>query len=148
MDKEQIHDEVSLSLRNEMESVWDINRRYWYPLNECKRSDLIAFNADYIEDDKSKHEFILTVLKEHGIEQIYEFLETGETYRIQISDLHPFYGYYGAIGGEGFWCSDKMDWIIYASHEGTITFGGEWLVSKLKSVWIDWRNHVDWDSKN
>jgi hypothetical protein len=26
--------------------------------------------------------------------------------------------------GGGFWVSDDLDWIMYASHEGTITVGG------------------------
>jgi hypothetical protein len=88
-------------------------------------------------------------LRAYGVDKLYEFLESGHAYKIQISEIHPFYGYYNAsTGGEGFWCSERMDWIIYASHEGTITFGGEWLVEGLKSLWSDWKNHIDWDTKN
>lgn len=35
-----------------------------------------------------------------------------------------------------------MDWIIYESHEGSITFGGEWLVKELKSIWTDWKDNM------
>lgn len=150
MEKEKIPDEVSIELREKMENTWDINlRHYWYPLSKCKRCDLIAFDADYIEDDSSKLNCIIMLLKEHGVSQLYEFLESGHAYKIQISELRPFYAYYNAsTGGEGFWCSEEMDWIIYASHEGTITFGGEWLVEGLKSLWSDWKNHIEWDTKN
>ncbi|NQX66669.1 hypothetical protein HQN90_11075 [Paenibacillus alba] len=150
MEKEQIPDNVSIELRKKMENTWDTNLlHYWYPLSKCKRSDIIAFDADYIEDNRSKLDCIIMLLKEHGVDEIYEFFESGYDYKVQISELHPFYGYFNAsTGGEGFWCSEKMDWIIYASHERTITIGGEWLIKELKLLWGDWKNHITWDTKN
>ncbi|WP_276576012.1 hypothetical protein [Oceanirhabdus seepicola] len=41
-----------------------------------------------------------------------------------------------------------MDWIIYVSHEVITTFGGEWLVKNLKSIWNDWKTNIKWDFKN
>ncbi|WP_189014498.1 hypothetical protein [Paenibacillus marchantiophytorum] len=148
MQKESIPDEVCMELKKKMEQTWDISKSYWYPLFECKRPDLIAFNSQYIESEE-KLEVIISLLKNHGVEQVLEFLETDHSYKIEVSNLYPYYCYNGEfIGGEGFWCSDKMDWIIYASHEGTITFGGDWLVKSLKSLWSDWKQNIDWDTKN
>ncbi|MBP1995313.1 hypothetical protein [Paenibacillus eucommiae] len=148
MEKEQVSAEVAIDLRKKMEQIWEINKSYWYPLNECDRHDVIAFNSEFIENKEKVNE-IITLLEEHGVEQVLEFLETGQTCRINVANLHPFYCYNDDLtGGEGFWFSDKMDWIIYASHEGTITFGGKWLVEVLKSKWSDWNNHIDWDTKN
>jgi len=146
--KREIPVEVSADVRTRMKSVWDINKYYWYPLSECKRDDLIAFNSEYIDSDEKLNE-IIKLFKEHGENQVFEFLETGQTYEIEISNLYPYYCYNkDSTGGEGFWTSDKMDWIIYASHEGTITFGGEWLVKEIKSKWSDWKSNIDWDTKN
>lgn len=148
MEKEQISEEVSIRLRSELENIWDIGKHYWYPLSECTRHDLIAFNCVYIENEE-KLNTIITLLKAHGEKQVFEFLETGQTYKLDVSNLYPYYCYNdNLIGGEGFWTSDNMDWIIYASHEGTITFGGDWLIRELKSLWSEWENHIDWDTKN
>ncbi|PUA36422.1 hypothetical protein C8Z91_23735 [Paenibacillus elgii] len=148
MQKEKIPDEVSANLRKNMEQIWDISKPYWYPLFDCKRDDLIAFDSEYIENEE-KLKAIITLLKQHGEEQVIEFLESGHTFYMRVSNLYPYYCYNGDFtGGEGFWTSQKMDWIIYASHEGTITFGGEWLVKGLKLLWSDWENNTAWDTKN
>ncbi|MCG7408345.1 hypothetical protein MH117_13010 [Paenibacillus sp. ACRRX] len=148
MQKVIIPEEVSRNLRKDMERVWDIGQPYWYPLFDCSREDLIAFDSEYIESEEKLND-IIAMLTHHGVEQVIEFLETGETFNIQVSNLYPYYCYNGDLsGGEGFWTSQSMDWIIYASHEGTITFGGEWLVNKIKSLWTDWRSSIEWDTKN
>jgi hypothetical protein len=41
-----------------------------------------------------------------------------------------------------------MDWIIYFTHEETVTIGGEWLVETVKTKWKDWKNYINWDTKN
>lgn len=61
---------------------------------------------------------------------------------MKLANMYPYYS------KEGFWTSGNMDWIIYASHDGTITFGGEWLINELKSSWGDWKSHIAWDTKN
>ncbi|WP_127530105.1 hypothetical protein [Paenibacillus kobensis] len=148
MQKIIMPEEVSKSLRINMERMWDIRQPYWYPLFDCSREDLIAFNSEYIENEERLND-IKTLLKHHGIMQVIEFLETGETFNIQVSNLYPYYCYNDDFsGGEGFWTSQSMDWIIYASHEGTTTIGGEWLVNKIKSLWTDWRTSIKWDTKN
>lgn len=148
MPKVIIPEEVSSHLRKDMERVWDIRRPHWYPLFDCSREDLISFDSEYIESGEKLNN-IITLLTHHEVEQVIEFLETGETFNIQVSNLYPYYGYNGDLPGrEGFWTSHKMDWIIYASHEGTIAFGGEWLVKGLKLLWSDWGNHTAWDTKN
>lgn len=71
-----------------MERIWDIRKPYWYPLFDCSREDLIAFNSEYIESEEKLND-IITLLKQHGVEQVTEFLETGQTYNIQVSNLYP-----------------------------------------------------------
>ncbi len=49
--------------------------------------------------------------------------------------------------GEAYWFDDSLNWVVYKSHEGTITFGGEWLINHVKDIWEDWSNYTKWDSK-
>ncbi len=44
-------------------------------------------------------------------------------------------------GEETFWLDHKLDWVVYASHENSITVGG-WLLAELQSSWTDWRDRV------
>jgi hypothetical protein len=44
---------------------------------------------------------------------------------------------------ETFYCNDNVDWLIYFSHEKTITIGGKTLLDKLKADWHDWDKYKD-----
>lgn len=83
-----------------MERVWDIRQPYWYPLFDCSREDLISFDSEYIESGEKLND-IITLLTHHEVEQVIEFLETGETFNIQVSNLYPYYGYNGDLPGRG-----------------------------------------------
>jgi len=38
-------------------------------------------------------------------------------------------------GAEGFWTTGDSSWMVYVSHENSITFGGRWLIEHMqKSV--------------
>ena len=45
-------------------------------------------------------------------------------------------------GTEGYWTSESMDWLIYASHESSLTVAGEWLVAAIKARWPRWKEHL------
>lgn len=120
-------------------SIWDIEKHYWYPLYDCKRSDVIAFNADYIEDIESKVLDIQNFLLSQNKDRIFEMQEDRTIQMIETTSLDPSYdGHYG----ERFWFNEDMNWVIYASHEGSITFGGQELISALKDKWQDWAANV------
>lgn len=136
-------DEITSQLWNRVQIIWDVGDHYWYPLTDCRRNDVISFDVGYIDDeDHTKIKYLKQVLQVHGSHKVYEFLEDGGRYITTVEDMFPFYA------PEGFWCDDRMDWIIYASHEGTFTIGGAWLLKRLKSAWTDWRRYTKWDSKN
>jgi len=56
-----------------------------------------------------------------------------------VSLFQPYYN-----GAEGYWSSDGLDWIIYASHESSVTVGG-WLLEEVKQAWSDWNSRI-WTS--
>jgi hypothetical protein len=38
-----------------------------------------------------------------------------------------------------------MDWLVYASHESTITVSGAALLERLRTCWPEWAAHqVNW----
>ena len=134
----QASNQKAKGLEKKLKSTWDINKHYWYPLYDCKREDVIAFNADYIEDMEDKVSDIVNSLLGHN-NQIFEMHEDRTLWIIETTSLDPSYdGRYG----ERFWFNEDLDWIIYASHEGSITFGGRELISSLKGKWVDWNSNL------
>ena len=55
---------------------------------------------------------------------------------MELADFSPYYN-----GAEGYWCSQDMDWIVYASHESSITIGG-WLLDEVERVWPNWKERI------
>ena len=76
------------------------------------------------------------MLEARRIERVWALREYGPEYMEDLALFEPYYN-----GAEGFWSSGDLDWIIYASHERSVTVGG-WLLGKLKAIWPSWQDHV------
>lgn len=126
---------------------WGIGKHYWYPLTKCNREDLISFDSRHVIKPQKLQE-IKSILMQFGVTEIYEFRENGLAYKINNSLDYDFWDsddYFW--NNEGFWFDDNMNFIIYLSHEETITFGGDIFVKEIKSHWQGWKEHLKWDTK-
>ena len=123
-----------------MREAWRVPEGYWYPLADLARRDLLALEAPSFHEALVTGKQLHATLAGQGVEHVYELLEGGRAYTMKLTDLYPRYG-----GDEGFWCSDAMDWIVYASHESSIAVGGSWLVPAVKAAWPEWKQYV-WTS--
>jgi hypothetical protein len=81
-------------------------------------------------------------LKARGIErivQLHEFdLKDEPDYEVELSIFEPAYG----GGGEQYSTSEPADWLVYASHESSVTICGDWLARIFAEKWPDWNNHT------
>lgn len=103
-----------------IEGKWGANRSYWYPLNEKTHPSLIALGISDL-DQVVVQKRIQSFLKTRNVDRVIELREFGtENYLIDTIATEFIYR-----GEEGYWISDANDWIIYCSHESTITLGGE-----------------------
>jgi hypothetical protein len=41
-----------------------------------------------------------------------------------------------------YWSSRELDWLIYLSHEESLTFAGRWLVEAIKEALPNWRERL------
>ncbi|GEM_PF-2093539 len=73
---------------------------------------------------------IRSILERHGVSRLWELRETRFGYEIDLPDAKFRY-----TGDEGFWTSDGMQWMIYSSHESSITFGGVSLANEVTARW-------------
>jgi hypothetical protein len=130
----------------ESERLWDLLRsrwgvgddHYWFPLRKGDPPpDVVAFHEDLFSKWQGG-ELLRQALTERGIErafQLSEFFPSDPDYEIEISILEPTY----ARGGEQYFTSETADWLVYASHESSITLAGDLLVEHFTTRWPDWK---------
>ena len=64
-----------------------------------------------------------------GVTRLLELREWGESAELDLEIASFLYN-----GAEGFWTTPDVAWMVYASHESSITFGGEWLIAAMRAV--------------
>jgi hypothetical protein len=78
-------------------------------------------------DDPGAYDCLRYLLADHGVTRLLELREWGDGCEMDAADASFTYN-----GAEGFWTPADMGWMVYASHESSITFGGEWLVAGMR----------------
>jgi hypothetical protein len=124
--------EESKSLWSRLKARWQIPAGYWYPLAHCSLSEVVAFKAGAFAVAVPQEQ-VQEILSSRGIDRIWELREYGPEYVEDSSQFDPSYN-----GAEGYWSSGDLDWIVYASHEGSITVGG-WLLQLVQELWPSWQ---------
>jgi len=154
-----LREEETKQLRNQLKLSWGIEHDSWFPLREGPiPANVMTFHTDYFKKMEG-----LRVLREalalRGIERIFQLhefnLKDEPDYEIEVSLFEPAYG----GGGEQYSTTALADWVVYASHESSITICGQWLVRFLAERWPEWSQHTylgpystadlrgTWDSK-
>jgi hypothetical protein len=119
-------------------SEWDIRTQYWYPLEPTSRADVVAFNASAFHAAVGA-EGVRAALGAHGVSRVIETHELAELPTREIDVAHADFVYEFA---EGYWCDGQHDWIVYVSHEDSLTIGGRWLIDAITQQWPEWDRHV------
>ncbi len=128
-----IHEEESKRLQNQLKLLWGIEGGDWFPLQESPPPpNVMAFHGDYFERMEGK-KLLREALKNRGISRIFQLheFEHEPDYEIELSIFEPSYG----SGGQQYSASEPADWVVYASHESSITLCGDWLTEILKEKW-------------
>jgi len=131
-----LSEDESKALRSQLQSHWRVDSgRNWFPLTEQRvPTDVIAFRADEFDDNVP---LLKEILISHGIDRLFELREGEFVCEVTTNEFDPYYN-----GAEGFWTSSDMDWLIYASHESSITLAGDWLVAAIVEKWPNWQQHL------
>lgn len=124
-----------------LEERWGIDEAfYWYPIapDFPEPPHALVVSANALDD--AILGLLIGVLEGMGVETVVELTES-EMYpdrAVPLEELVPYY----AAEGEGFWTDWSFDWVIYASHEGSITIAGARLVKGLKAAWPSWEESL------
>jgi hypothetical protein len=130
-------EEESKKLWNRLKQTWDIGDGCWFPLRDNPvPNHLLTLHVDYFARMKGA-ELLHDALSNRGVSRVFqlnEFKSIDPEYEMELSILEPRY----ASGGEQYCTSESFDWVVYASHESSITIGGDWLTEIIKERWPDW----------
>lgn len=116
-------------------SPWE---HYWHPLwyDEPLPADVLAFQEAWFYAEVGRNT-LRTLLFERGIKRIWQIGEHGVGPEYDIDTrLCDFWGV------ETYWASPDLSWLIYVSHESSITFAGDWLISAIKQHWPNWEQRI------
>ncbi|GAA2568199.1 hypothetical protein GCM10010435_47530 [Winogradskya consettensis] len=122
--------------RAELQNRWGVRGGLWHPLMESPVPQdvlVLAEHAMWADDGVAA---VRRALRDRGRGRVVEVREYGADYLLDAEIFAPRY-----TGAEGLWTDADQDWIAYASHEGTVAFGGV-LAAGLVTAWPgigEWR---------
>jgi hypothetical protein len=132
------HEQANIWQR--VQDRWGITpKMHWYPLSNGPRpSHVIALEEDWFAYHIPP-DVLREILRQHGIERLWE-LRMGPVPSQYRMDVARFVATPDPL--EQCWTSGRLDWLIYTSHEHSITLGGQWLVQEVKRRWPTWYEHI------
>jgi len=122
---------------------WDIapGDVWWFPLAPTSRTGVLALQAEAFAAALGAG-WMRDALAAHGVERVLYFREFADLPVLEQPLAQATFRYDRA---EGYWCdarAERRDWLVYASHEDSLTLGGSWLVEALQAAWPAWREHL------
>lgn len=123
-------------------STVGINSRYWYPLYSLTDPvPAAAFNLDKLYDD-NRIDLIEKIVISFGINDVVSFQMQMNEQGLMLNSknmLSLLYesdkdGYNFPWNAETYYFDNSRMWLIYVSHEGTITFAGEGIAKNAREI--------------
>jgi hypothetical protein len=137
-------------VRAQLAARWGIAPRehYCYPLIGRPPSEMLALQSEYCYLEVPPAA-LQEMLYRHGVTKVWVVTEFGpsaqepdkelDTDRFDLAEVM-------GSGVESYAASKEDDWLIYVSHEHSITFAGAWLGAAVPEFWPAWsrRTYVDY----
>jgi hypothetical protein len=124
-------------------AAWDIRPGFYYPLDDASsRRDLLALETSLFRTAGGVDK-VRSALDVRGVRGCFEFGEFDiPTKRVSVRDWSV-----ASDGREHFWTAEPFDWLLYLSHEESLTLGGSWLIEVFKRSEPAWRDLL-WKSSD
>lgn len=122
-----------------LEEHWDVNLPgCWHPLLGGQMPpDVIAFQDAWFYEEVGAEQ-LQSILLGRGITRVWEITEIGLEPEYELDTRLCDFTY----PPEKYWSSRELDWLVYVSHESSITFAGDWLINRIKEVWPNWQDRI------
>ncbi|HEU5377623.1 MAG TPA: hypothetical protein VFV38_19540 [Ktedonobacteraceae bacterium] len=116
---------------------------HWYPLSDGPRRIPLPPHVIALQEDwfayRIAPETLREILRRHNVTRVW-MLSQGPVPEQYEMDVAWMVAEPGPL--EHCWTSESMDWLIYTSHEHSITLGGQWLLQEVKQHWPQWEEHL------
>lgn len=132
--RRRLKDDEREKIRQVLIDKWKVDG-YWVPLIEASPElTTIFLDKDNLTETDEKQ--IADFIKEKAEGRLYEITEEQLDYEIDQNefDIDCY---------ETFYCDKTFKWLIYGSHEGTITFGGQELLDFIQQLFADRRDLIN-----
>ena len=131
--RRRLRDEERNKIRQKLEDKWGFDGGCWFPLVDINSSLPVIF---VLKDHMKKEDFarIEEFIGKIAEKYLFEITENQIDYEIETNSLDM--DCYETIV-----CDVSFGWVVYGSHENTITFGGKNLVKYVKHV-FDGRSKI------
>lgn len=105
------------------------------------RPEAVTIHVEAMEAPGA-YDHLRGVLRGRGVGRLLELREWGDGYELDTETAGFTY-----TGAEGFWTAREMEWMVYASHESSITFGGAWLAGTMRAALREFDRYLyrGWD---
>jgi hypothetical protein len=123
-----LSEDESNRLWEELKRTWGVAGGDWFPLKDGPMpSNMLAFHTDYFERIGGAA-LIRKGLREQGVSTVFllQELDVDPEYEIALDIFSPY-----AAGGAQYSTSNQAHWLIYASHESSVTICGDWLIDRF-----------------
>ena len=126
----RLKDEESKSLEKSLKNKFDFGswkdeNYYWEPLSKTKtQNPLVYFDNDLFKSEQVQK--IIDILKSISGDRILLLTDENINYEVETSSFDIDWI-------ESAYCNFETDWLIYISHEGTITFSGQKLLPEIEN---------------
>lgn len=107
----------------------------WIPMtgdDEIPNTEI--YYAELFDD---REEEVKGIIKSLYTDNVFEILEGGA-----VSSKHLNGCFFGYNGLEHLYTNDTYDFVLYFSHESTVTVGGQRLLAEIHSRWPAYQHHL------
>jgi hypothetical protein len=124
----------SAHARAELKRRWGIDG-YWYPIDRALEADpppgTMAFDSEAVLASEVQEQ-LRAILAARRVSRVLELREhdaDGPDSEIELALLETVY-----TGAEGFWTDGSFEWVLYASHEGSVTVAGSEVLQAFRDA--------------
>lgn len=128
-------DEVQ-TLLGEAQRRWGLTRAAWFPIAGDRPAGVEVFDTTKSAEG-ALEEVLRRALVEQQIERLIEIREWGASHELDLTCAQLYYN-----GAEALFMDSSLTWLVYASHESTVTIGGTALLQAIASEWPEWRDSL------
>ena len=124
-----------------LNEIWDCDIPFgWIPIRGDRPiPDTEVYQMEHFMTNISKLQDIITDI--YNVTDLYEIVEGGGVSLKNINEC--FFSYHDGL--EYLYTDKDFRFVIYFSHESSVTVGGKDLIKVIHSIWPNYKNHI-WTS--